>query len=213
MKYLTLGTVLAEVACHTGTIIVIYFIRASCIVFARIRVTIIDIWEIKIHVKHGKFSTRNRGYFCKVKVWFTRKKIHFTIVIDHCVSSLRQVNQNLHDNITFFFTYKWNGFTILKFFFFTHRWNGQINDRTYFGYSSCLRSPPYNYTYSHLLRRHKLHRFRKDQGYNHWYLTNKDKCWTWEVFHSKRDYSYKILVPFIRKNIYFIIVWDHCVFS
>ena len=213
MKYLTLGTVLAEVASHAGTIIVIYFIRASCIVFARIRVTIIDIWEIKIHVKHGKFSTRNRGYFCKVKVWFTRKKIHFTIVIDHCVSSLRQVNQNLHDNITFFFTYKWNGFTILKFFFFTHRWNGQINDRTYFGYSSCLRSPPYNYTYSHLLRRHKLHRFRKDQGYNHWYLTNKDKCWTWEVFHSKRDYSYKILVPFTRKNIYFIIVWDHCVFS
>ena len=213
MKYLTLGTVLAVEACHTGTIIVIYFIRASCIVFARIRVTIIDIWEIKIHVKHGKFSTRNRGYFCKVKFWFTRKKIHFTIVIDHCVSSLRQVNQNVHDNITFFFTYKWNGLTILKFFFFTHRWNGQINDRTYFGYSSCLRSPPYNYTYSHLLRRHKLHRFRKDQGYNHWYLTNKDKCWTWEVFHSKRDYSYKILVPFTRKNIYFIIVWDHCVFS
>ena len=126
-------------------------------VFARIRVTIIDIWELKIHVKlgkffcskprlflqskglvfkkkdsfhhryrslcdwnsschrsppykytyshlrrqhklhrlhhvkHGKFSTPNRGYFCKVKVWFTRKKIHFTIVIDHCVSSLRQV--------------------------------------------------------------------------------------------------------------------------
>ena len=97
MKYLTLGTVLAKVACHTGTIIVIYFIRASCIVFARIRVTIIDIWEIKIHVKHGKFSTPNRGYFCKVKVWFTRKKIHFTIVIDHCVSSLRQLKGRVHD--------------------------------------------------------------------------------------------------------------------
>ena len=77
MKYLTLGTVLAKVACHTGTIIVIYFIRASCIVFARIRVTIIDIWQIKKHVKHGKCSTRNRGYFCKVMVWFTSKKDSF----------------------------------------------------------------------------------------------------------------------------------------
>ena len=163
MKYLTLGTVLAKVACHTGTIIVIYFIRASCIVFARIRVTIIDIWEIKIHVKHGKFSTLNRGYFCKVKVWFTRKKIHFTIVIDHCVSSLRQLKGR---------------FTIKKTFFFTYRWNGEISDRTYFGNSSCLRSPPYRYMYNHLLRRHKLHRFRKDQGCNHWYLTNKDNCWT-----------------------------------
>ena len=147
MKYHTLGTVLAKVACHTGTIIVIYFIRASCIVFTRIRVTIIDIWEIKIHVKHGKFSTRNRGYFCKVKVWFTRKKNHFTILIDRCVSSLRQVKQ----------------------------WNGGINNRTYFGNSSCLRSPPYKYTYSHLGRPHKLHRFRRDQGYNHWYLTNTNK--------------------------------------
>ena len=170
MKYHTLGTVLAKVASHTGTIIIIYFIRASCTVFARIRVTVIDIWEIKIHVKHGKFSTRNRGYFYKVMVWFTRKKIHFIIVIDHCESRLRQIKGGASQRKTFFSTY---------------RWNGEINDRTYFGNSSCHRIQPYKYTCSHLLRRHKLHRFGKDQGYNHWYLTNKDKCWTWVVFHSK----------------------------
>ena len=43
MKYHTLGTVLAKVARHTSTIIVIYFIRTSCTVFARIRVALIDI--------------------------------------------------------------------------------------------------------------------------------------------------------------------------
>ena len=30
-------------------------------------------------------------------------------------------------------------------------------------------------TYSHLLRRRKLHRFRKDHCYNHCYLTNTNK--------------------------------------
>ena len=38
----TLGTVLALVASHTGTIIVIYFNSTSCTVFARIKITIVD---------------------------------------------------------------------------------------------------------------------------------------------------------------------------
>ena len=59
-----------------------------------------------------------------------------------------------------------------KTFLPTYRWNEEINDLTYFGNSSCLRSPPYKYTYNHLLRRHKLHHFRKDQDHNSWHLKN-----------------------------------------
>ena len=89
------------------------------------------------------------------KLWFGLqvKKIHFIIVIDHCESRLRQIKGGASQRKTFFSTY---------------RWNGEINDRmTYFGNSYCHRIQPYKYTCSHLLRRHKLHRFGKDQGYNH----------------------------------------------
>ena len=42
--YYTLGTVLALVASHTGTSIVIYScIGTICLVFARIRITVVDI--------------------------------------------------------------------------------------------------------------------------------------------------------------------------
>ena len=98
-------------------------------VFARIRVTIIDIWELKIHVKLGKFFCSKPRLFLQSKGLVFKKKDSF----HHRYRSLCD-------------------------------WN-----------SSCHRSPPYKYTYSHLRRQHKLHRFRKDQGYNHWYLTNTNK--------------------------------------
>ena len=51
MIELTLGTVLAIVDSHTRTLIVIYFVGASCTVFARITVTIIDILQIQINAE------------------------------------------------------------------------------------------------------------------------------------------------------------------
>ena len=43
MILLTYGTVRALVASHTGTSIVIYSVGTICTVFARIRVTLVDI--------------------------------------------------------------------------------------------------------------------------------------------------------------------------
>ena len=43
MIKLTFGTVVALVASHTGTSIVIYSVVTSCTVFARKRVTVVDI--------------------------------------------------------------------------------------------------------------------------------------------------------------------------
>ena len=54
MIFPTLRTVLAIVASHTGTSIVIDFIGTSCTVFARIGITIIDILKIQIDVEKIK---------------------------------------------------------------------------------------------------------------------------------------------------------------
>ena len=43
MIKLTYGTVVALVASHTGTSIVIYSVSTRCIIFARIRGTVVDI--------------------------------------------------------------------------------------------------------------------------------------------------------------------------
>ena len=67
--------------------------------------------------------------------------------------------------------------------------NRRINDQAYFGNSSCHRRQPYKNTYRHLLRRHKLHRFRKDHCYNHWYLTNTNKCWMMWIFLAYLTYN------------------------
>ena len=45
MILFTCGTVVALVTSHTGTSIVIYSVSTSCTVFARKRVTVIDIWK------------------------------------------------------------------------------------------------------------------------------------------------------------------------
>ena len=49
MIQLTYGTVVALVASHTGTSIVIYSVITRCIVFARKRVTVVDIWKREIN--------------------------------------------------------------------------------------------------------------------------------------------------------------------
>ena len=55
MIELTLGTVLAIVDSHTRKLIVIYFVGASCTVFARITVTIIVISQIQINFECCEF--------------------------------------------------------------------------------------------------------------------------------------------------------------
>ena len=55
MIELTLGIVLAIVDSHTRKLIVIYFVGASCTVFARITVAIIDILQIQINVECCEF--------------------------------------------------------------------------------------------------------------------------------------------------------------
>ena len=59
MTYHTLGTIYALVAIHTSTSIVIYSVGAICTVFARIRVTVVDIWKRETNV--GKFTICTRS--------------------------------------------------------------------------------------------------------------------------------------------------------
>ena len=49
MMFHTLGTILALVAIHTGTVIVIYFVGTICTVFARISVAVVDICKRDIN--------------------------------------------------------------------------------------------------------------------------------------------------------------------
>ena len=49
MMFHTLGTILALVAIHTGTVIVIYFVGTICTVFARISVALVDICKRDIN--------------------------------------------------------------------------------------------------------------------------------------------------------------------
>ena len=49
MILFTYGTVGALVASHTGTSIVIYTVGTICTIFARIRVTFVDIWKREIN--------------------------------------------------------------------------------------------------------------------------------------------------------------------
>ena len=51
MMYHTLGTIYALVAIHTNTNIIIYSVSTRCIVFARIRGTVVDIWKRGINGK------------------------------------------------------------------------------------------------------------------------------------------------------------------
>ena len=127
MISLTYGTVVALVASHTGTSVVIYSVVTSCIVFARKRFTVVGIWKREINGRRFAICTR-------------------TVYIS-------------------------NDITFLS----SNRWNRRENDLTY-PWSSCSpRNQPYRYKYSYLLRRDKLHRFRKEKGDSHRYLKNRNK--------------------------------------
>ena len=85
MMYHTLGTVLALVASHTGTIIVIYScIGTICLVFARMRITVVDIWKREIN--GGKFRWReteewlNQTYVTSLstRMWSRREMTYHT---------------------------------------------------------------------------------------------------------------------------------------
>ena len=84
--------------------------------------------------------------------------------------------------------------------FSCNRWKGRENDLTYFGNSSCHRSQPYNYTYSHLRHRHKLHCFGKDQGNNHRYLEIKITVEHDNFVTQNRGYQQNIWFIFGKKN-------------
>ena len=77
MIWLTLGTVLAFVARHTSTRIVIYFVVTSCTVFARIRAAIIDIWQTKIIVEWCEYFCPHNLYL--YKMWTRRKMTNHTL--------------------------------------------------------------------------------------------------------------------------------------
>ena len=86
MMYHTLGTVLALVASHTGTNIVIYScIGTICLVFARIRITVVDIWKREIN--GGKIRWReteewlNQTYVTSLStmIWYRSEMIYHTL--------------------------------------------------------------------------------------------------------------------------------------
>ena len=85
MMHHTLGTVLALVTSHTGTSIVIYScIGTICLVFARMRITVVDIWKREIN--GGKFRWReteewlNQTYVTSLstRMWSRREMTYHT---------------------------------------------------------------------------------------------------------------------------------------
>ena len=80
-----------------------------------------------------------------------------------------KIRYSIHDNITFF-SY--------------NRWNRRENDLAYPWNSCSPRSQPYRYKYSYLLRRDKLHRFRKEEGHSRRYLRKRNKWWNICNLHS-----------------------------
>ena len=74
MMFHTLGTILALVAIHTGTVIVIYSVGTICTVFARIKVAVVDICTREINGEEFAIFTRTLVYICKIQAWRTERK-------------------------------------------------------------------------------------------------------------------------------------------
>ena len=89
----TLGAVLALVTSHTGTSIVIYSISTTCTVFARIRVTVVDIWQREINSRKFTICTRMSVYISEIKFSCEKRNELPTSFLSHCVSSLREAIQ------------------------------------------------------------------------------------------------------------------------
>ena len=89
----TLGAVLALVTSHTGTSIVIYSIGTTCTVFARIRVTVVDIWKREINSRKFTICTRTSVYIPEIKFSCEKRNELPTSFLSHCVSSLREAIQ------------------------------------------------------------------------------------------------------------------------
>ena len=73
MMFHTLGTILALVAIHTGTVIVIYSVGTICTVFARIKVAVVDICTREINGEEFAIFTRTLVYICKIQAWCTER--------------------------------------------------------------------------------------------------------------------------------------------
>ena len=89
----TLWAVLALVTSHTGTSIVIYSIGTTCTVFARIRVTVVDIWKREINSRKFTICTRMSVYISEIKFSCEKRNELPTSFLSHCVSSLREAIQ------------------------------------------------------------------------------------------------------------------------
>ena len=74
MMFHTLGTILALVAIHTGTVIVIYFVGTICTVFARISVAVVDICKREINGEEFAICTRTLVYIYKIQASCTKGK-------------------------------------------------------------------------------------------------------------------------------------------
>ena len=75
MMFRTLGTILALVAIHTGTVIVIYFVGTICTVFARISFAVVDICKRDINGEEFAIFTRTLVYIYKIQVSCTKRKV------------------------------------------------------------------------------------------------------------------------------------------
>ena len=74
MMYHTLGTIYALVAIHTNTNIIIYSVSTRCIVFARIRGTVvIDNWKRGINGRKFAICIRTLVYIFKIQASFTKR--------------------------------------------------------------------------------------------------------------------------------------------
>ena len=71
-----------------------------------------------------------------------------------------------------------------KTFFSANMWKRKENDLTYRWNSCSPHSQPYRYKYSYLLRRDKLHRFRKGEGHSRRYLRKRNEWWKICNLHS-----------------------------
>ena len=109
----------------------------------------------------ANFSLEIELFHAKCRTRFQEKTEHMPTSLYIIVCLVKgKIRYSIHDNITFF-SY--------------NRWNRRENDLAY-PWSSCSpRNQPYRYKYSYLLRRDKLHRFRKEEGDSHRYLKNRNK--------------------------------------
>ena len=108
--------------------------------------------------------------FLEIEVSHAKCRILFREETEHPLTSLQiivclvkaKIKNQIQDN---------------KTFFSANMWNRKENDLTYRWNSCSPRSQSYRYKYSYLLRRDKLHRFRKEEGHSRRYLKKRNKWW------------------------------------